>query len=100
MRLLSRLAAAPALVIRVVISLAALVCFGAGVAAYAGGSVPVGENLPLAAALLTLVAALTRRYGIALPGHGFSSYVGGGMLFAILDRGWACSAGVGAVTIV
>ncbi|MEX2156607.1 MAG: methyl-accepting chemotaxis protein [Gemmatimonadales bacterium] len=92
MRLLSRLAAAPALVVRIIISLAALICFGAGVAAYAGGSAPVGNNLPLAAALLILVAALTRRYGIALPGNGFSSYVVGVMLFAILDRGWAFAA--------
>jgi len=92
MRLLSRLAAAPALIVRIIISLAALVCFGAGLAAYAGGSVPVGNNLPLAAALLILVAALTRRYGIALPGNGFSSYVVGVMLFAILDRGWAFAA--------
>ena len=92
MRLLSRLAAAPALVVRSVIFLAALAGFGAGVAAYAGGSVPMGENLPLAAALLILVAALTRRYGIALPGNGFSSYVIGVMLFAILDRGWAFTA--------
>lgn len=92
MRLLSRLTAAPALLVRVVISLAALASFGAGVVAFAGGSVPVGENLPLSAALLILVAALTRRYGIALPGNGFSSYVVGVMLFAILDRGWAFAA--------
>ena len=92
MRLLSRLAAAPALVVRVIISLAALVCVGAGVAAFAGGRVAVGENLPLAAVLLILVAAVTRRYGIALPGNGFSSYVVGVMLFAILDRGWAFAA--------
>jgi methyl-accepting chemotaxis protein len=92
MRLLSRLSAAPALVVRIVISLAALASFGAGVAAFAGGSQPMGENLPLAAALLILVAALSRRYGIALPGNGFSSYVIGVMLFAILDRGWAFTA--------
>jgi len=100
MRLLSRLAAAPALVVRIVISLAALVCFGAGIAAYAGGSMPVGDNLPLAAALLVLVAALTRRYGIALPGNGFSSYVIGVMLFAILDRGWAFAALVGPFAMI
>ena len=100
MRLLSRLAAAPALVVRIIISLAALVCFGAGIAAYAGGNVPVGDNLPLAAALLVLVAALTRRYGIALPGNGFSSYVIGVMLFAILDRGWAFAALVGPFAMI
>ncbi len=92
MRLLSRTAAAPALVVRVAVSLVALASFGAGLAAYASGRVPAGENLPLAGALLVLIASLTRRYGIALPGNGFSSYVLGGMLYAILDRGWAFAA--------
>ena len=92
MRLFSRIAAAPALVVRVAVSLAALASFGAGLAAYTGGRVPAGETLPLAGALLVLIAALTRRYGIALPGNGFSSYVLGVMLYAILDRGWAFAA--------
>src|SRR5947208_2324324 len=92
MRVHSRIAAAPALVVRVAVSLAALVSFGAGLAAYASGRVPAGENLPLAGALLVLIAALTRRQGIALPGNGFSSYVLGVMLYAILDRGWAFAA--------
>src|SRR6266436_5483313 len=82
----------PALIVRIVVATAALVSFGAGLAAYVYGWVPAGENLPLAGALLVLVAAITRRYGIALPGNGFSSYVLGVMLFAILDRGWAFAA--------
>src|SRR6266496_2052817 len=84
--------AAPALFVRVAISLAALVSFGAGIAAFASGAVPAGENLPLAGALLVLAAAFSRRNGIALPGNGFSSYVLGVILFAILDRGWAFAA--------
>src|SRR6267143_1336504 len=92
MRLPSRVSAAPALFVRVAVSLAALVSFGAGVFAFVSGAVPAGENLPLAGALLVIVAALTRRYGVALPGNGFSSYVIGVMLFAILDRGWAFTA--------
>jgi methyl-accepting chemotaxis protein len=92
MRLLSRFSTAPALVVRVAVSLAAIVSFGAGLTAYVTGRVPVVENLPLAGALLVLVAAVTRRYGIALPGNGFSSYVLGVMLFAILDHGWAFAA--------
>src|SRR6266513_6310546 len=79
----------PALIIRIAVATAALVSFGAGLVAYVNGWVPAGENLPLAGALLILVAAITRRYGIALPGNGFSSFVLGVMLFAILDRGWA-----------
>lgn len=82
----------PAQIVRVVIAIAALVSFGAGLAAYASGRIPAAVNLPLAGALLVLVAAVTRRYGIALPGNGFSSYVLGAMLFAILDRGWAFAA--------
>jgi len=82
----------PALIVRIAVATAALVSFGAGLAAYFNGWVPAGENLPLAGALLILVAAITRRYGIALPGNGFSSYVLGVMLFAILDRGWAFAA--------
>jgi len=92
MRLLSRFSTAPALLVRVTVSLAAIISFGAGLTAYVNGRVPAGENLPLAGALLILVAAVTRRYGIALPGNGFSSYVLGVMLFAILDRGWAFAA--------
>src|SRR2546422_6369788 len=92
MRLLSRFSTAPALLVRVTVSLAAIISFGAGLTAYVNGRVPAGENLPLAGALLILVAAVTRRYGIALPGNGFSSYVLGAMLFAILDRGWVFAA--------
>src|SRR6266566_2764565 len=65
MRLLSRFSTAPALIVRVAVALAAIVVVG---------------------------AAVTRRYGIALPGNGFSSYVLGVMLFGILDRGWAFAA--------
>src|SRR5437660_10447128 len=92
MRLLSRFSTAPALIVRVAVSVAAIVSFGAGLTAYVNGRLPAGETLPLAGALLILVAAVTRRYGIALPGNGFSSYVLGVMLFAILDRGWAFAA--------
>src|SRR6185503_16590740 len=80
-----------ALLVRAVVSIAALFSFGTGLVALAQGTSP-SANLPLAGALLILVAAFTRRYGIALPGNGFSSYVIGVMLFAILDRGWAFAA--------
>src|SRR5882672_5602816 len=84
MRLVSRFSTAPALLVRVAISLAAVVSFGAGLTVYVNGRMPFGENLPLAGALIVLVAAITRRYGIALPGNGFSSYVLGVMLLAIV----------------
>ena len=75
--------------VRAVVSMAALLSFGAGLFALANRTTPAGTDLPLAGALLVLIAALSRRYGIALPGNGFSSYVIGVMVFAILDRGWA-----------
>lgn len=81
-----------ALLVRAVVSLAALLGFGAGLVALIKGTVPAGADVPLAGVLLILVAALIRRYGIALPGNGFSSYVIGVMLFALFDRGWAFAA--------
>src|SRR6266566_3491851 len=81
-----------ALLLRVIVSLAGLAAFGAGLVAYARGTAPTGDNLVLAGVALIVAAALSRRYGIALPGNGFSSYVVGVMLFAILDRGWAFAA--------
>jgi len=39
--------------------------------------------------VLVVVGALTRRYGIVLPGNGFSSFILGVTAYAILDRGWA-----------
>ena len=60
MRLLSRFSTAPALLVRVAISLAAVVSFGAGLTVYVSGRVPFGESLPLAGALIVLVAAITR----------------------------------------
>jgi methyl-accepting chemotaxis protein len=42
--------------------------------------------------LLIAAAAATRRYGLALPGKGFSSFVLGVVLFAILRHGWGWAA--------
>src|SRR6267143_3602714 len=78
--------------LRAVVSVAALASFGAGVLAYARGGAAASEGLPLAAVALIFAAALSRRYGIALPGNGFSSGVLGVMLYAILDRGWGFAA--------
>ncbi len=81
-----------ALSLRVLVSLAGLASLGAGVLAFARGAAPAGDNLAFAAVALIVAAALSRRLGIALPGNGFSSYVVGVMLYAILDRGWAFAA--------
>ncbi len=42
--------------------------------------------------LLVGAAAATRRFGLALPGKGFSSFVLGVVLFAVLHRGWGFAA--------
>ena len=89
-----------ALSLRVIVSLAGLAAFGAGLVAYARGTAPTSDNLVLAGVALIVAAALSRRYGIALPGNGFSSYVVGVMLFAILDRGWAFAAVVAPFAMV
>src|SRR2546430_8772872 len=61
MRLPSRVSGAAALIVRIAVSIAALVSFGAGLVAYVNGRVPAGENLPLAGTLLVLAAAITDR---------------------------------------
>jgi len=88
-----------ALSLRVIVSLAGLAAFGAGLVAFARGTASAGDNVVLAG-LVVFAAALSRRYGIALPGNGFSSYVVGVMLLAILDRGWAFAAVVAPVSMV
>src|SRR5437879_10801374 len=60
----------------------------AGLAAFAFRPVPLGADVAEEIAVLVVVGALTRRYGIALPGNGFSSYILGVTAYAILDRGW------------
>src|SRR6266852_1783519 len=49
---------------------------------------------------IAVVGALTRRYGVSLPGNGFSSYVLGTMVFAILDRGWTFAALVAPLAMI
>ncbi|MGH7700850.1 MAG: hypothetical protein ACREMJ_10095, partial [Gemmatimonadales bacterium] len=80
---------APALAIRALVGLAALLAYGASFAAHTAGRVPLGASFGGAVAAVVLVGALTRRYGIALPGNGFSSYVLALMLYALAARGWA-----------
>jgi methyl-accepting chemotaxis protein/putative methionine-R-sulfoxide reductase with GAF domain len=92
MRFLSRLAAAPAFAVRVVVSLGGIACVAGGVLAHVRGAAPVDESLPVVAVALVAAAALSRRYGIALPGNGFSSYIVGVMLYAVLARGWPFAA--------
>jgi methyl-accepting chemotaxis protein len=88
MSALSRLKASPGLLVRVLVGLAAVAAIAAALAAYASRRAPFGADLAEEMLLLAVVGALTRRYGIALPGNGFSSYILGVTAYAILDLGW------------
>ncbi len=89
MSALSRLKASPGLLVRALVALGAVAAIAAGLAAFASRRVPLGADVVEEIAVLVVVGALTRRYGIALPGNGFSSYILGVTAYAILDRGWA-----------
>src|SRR5947207_2790157 len=84
----SRLKASPGLLVRALVALGAVAAVAAGLAAFASRPVPLGADVAEEIAVLVVVGALTRRYGIALPGNGFSSYILGVTAYAILDRGW------------
>ena len=88
MSALSRLKASPGLLVRALVALGAVAAVAAGLAVFASRRVPLGADLAEEIAVLVVVGALTRRYGIALPGNGFSSYILGVTAYAILDRGW------------
>src|SRR5205809_450104 len=84
----SRLKASPGLLVRALVALGAVAAVAAGLAAFASRRLPLGADVAEEIAVLVVVGALTRRYGIALPGNGFSSYILGVTAYAILDRGW------------
>src|SRR3989475_2110153 len=88
MSVLSRLKASPGLLVRALVALSAVAAVAAGLAAFASRRVPLGADIAEEIVVLVVVGALTRRYGIALPGNGFSSYILGVAAYAILDRGW------------
>lgn len=85
---LPRLRTTPATLVTGAVSLGALLAVGVASAHYATGELTTGGSFAIALIILVVVGALTRRFGIALPGNGFSSYVLGVTVFAILERGW------------
>ncbi len=89
MSALSRLKASPGLLVRALVALGAVAAIAAGLAAFASRRAPLGSDVAQEIVVLVVVGALTRRYGIALPGNGFSSFILGVTAYAILDRGWA-----------
>jgi methyl-accepting chemotaxis protein/putative methionine-R-sulfoxide reductase with GAF domain len=85
---LPRLRTTPATLVTGAVSLGALLAVGVASAHYATGQLATGGSFAVALVALVVVGALTRRFGIALPGNGFSSYVLGVTVFAVLERGW------------
>src|SRR5690349_23934049 len=85
---LSRLKATPGLVVRSLVALGAVVAIAEAGVAFVSGETPFDVDALEEALALAIVGALARRYGIALPGNGFSSYILGVMAYATLDRGW------------
>ena len=85
-------------VVPAALALRALVVVGSGLAVLAAaaslvvGTRPLGPDFGITAVGVIAAGAFARRLGIALPGQGFSSYIVGVGLFAILDRGWAFAA--------
>jgi len=86
---LPRVKASPALLPRTLVSLGALLAIGWAALGYASGAARAGPGFATELLALAVVGAVTRRYGIPLPGNGFSSYVLGVVAYALLDRGWA-----------
>src|SRR3989441_7021730 len=88
MSALSRLKASPGLLVRALVALSAVAAVAAGLAPFGAGGVPRGADVGEGGGVLVGAGGLPRRYGIALPGNGFSSYILGVTAYAILDRGW------------
>lgn len=78
--------------VRAVVALGALAAVLWSLAGYVGGRWPAGGGFVLAGLALVAAGALTRRWGIPLPGNGFSSYVLGIVVVATLARGWPFAA--------
>src|SRR5437763_14846363 len=97
---LSRLKASPGLLIRALVALGAAAAIAAAAARFAAGRPALGAEVAEELLVLGVVGALARRFGIALPGTGFTSYMLGVMAYATLDRGWPFGVVVALVAMV
>src|SRR3989440_10593057 len=84
-----RLKTSPGLLIRALVALGAAAAIAAALANIASGRSALGADAAEELVVLVIVGALARRFGIALPGYGFTSYILRVMAYAPLDRGWA-----------
>src|SRR5258708_20612995 len=85
----ARTAPQRALAVRLLVAGGAVVALLAALAGFATGRTPLPPDFGLGLVVLVGAGALARRYGIALPGNGFTSYVLGIAVYALLWRGWA-----------
>jgi methyl-accepting chemotaxis protein len=97
---LSRLRASPGLLVRALVALGAVAAVVAAAGAYLSGRATFGVDVAEEAVVLAIAGALARRFGIALPGNGFSSYILGVLVYATLDRGWPFAVLVGPVAML
>src|SRR5438477_368331 len=84
----SRLLPSPVLLIRALDALGADAAIATALANIASGRPAFGADAAEELVVLVILGALARRFGIALPGNGFTSYILGVMAYATLDRGW------------
>ena len=87
------------LAVRVVVALGASAGAVAAALAIAAGRVPLDAGTAVATLVLVAAGAASRRYGVPLPGNGFSSYVLGVVVAALLAHGWAYAALVAPVAM-
>ena len=92
MRVPSRLRASPGLLLRALVALGAAAAATAALRGFVSGRFPFDAAAAEELAVLAAAGALTRRYGLALPGNGFTSYILGVAAYAVLDRGWPFAA--------
>jgi methyl-accepting chemotaxis protein/putative methionine-R-sulfoxide reductase with GAF domain len=85
---LSRIKTSPGLLVRALVALVAAGAIAAAATALASGPAPLGASVAEEGVVLAVLGALARRYGIPLPGKGFTSYILGVTVYAILDHGW------------
>src|SRR5881227_4136443 len=97
---ISRLKTSPGLLIRALVALGAVAAIAAALANIVAGRPTLGADAAEELVVLVIVGALARRFGIALPGNGFTSYMLGVMAYATLDRGWPFGVVVALVAMV
>lgn len=100
MSALSRVKASSGLLVRALVALGGVAAIVAALGTFASQGMRSGGDVTQEIVILVVVGALTRRYGIPLPGNGFTSYILGVAVFATLDRGWPFCALVAPLAIL